>query len=177
MKNLYARIGMVLFALASMTAIAGPDDFRTGTAVAGFGPVAPVADAEALPGNATFRVAFDVAEAGDGEAPNRRLESAARLLNMHAAAGLEPAQTQVAIVVHGAAALDLTRAARYGGKNPSSPLIAALIEAGVRIELCGQTAAYRDIDADDLLPGVTLQLSAMTAHALLQQQGYTLNPF
>jgi len=27
------------------------------------------------------------------------------------------------------------------------------------------------------LPGVTMALSAMTAHALLQQDGYTLNPF
>ena len=30
---------------------------------------------------------------------------------------------------------------------------------------------------DDLLPGVELALSAMTMHALLQQKGYTLNPF
>ena len=45
------------------------------------------------------------------------------------------------------------------------------------IQLCGQTAVARDISADDLLPGVTMALSAMTAHAQLQQAGYTLNPF
>jgi len=28
-----------------------------------------------------------------------------------------------------------------------------------------------------LLPGVEMALSAMTAHAILQQEGYTLNPF
>ena len=28
-----------------------------------------------------------------------------------------------------------------------------------------------------LIQGVTMSLSAMTAHAQLQQQGYTLNPF
>jgi hypothetical protein len=28
-----------------------------------------------------------------------------------------------------------------------------------------------------ILPGVEMALSAMTAHALLLQQGYTLNPF
>jgi intracellular sulfur oxidation DsrE/DsrF family protein len=56
-------------------------------------------------------------------------------------------------------------------------LIGALTDAGVRIILCGQTAAYRDISKDDLLPNVELALSAMTAHAQLQQSGYTLNPF
>jgi hypothetical protein len=35
----------------------------------------------------------------------------------------------------------------------------------------------RDIAPEDLLPGVTIGLSAMSTHALLQQQGYTLNPF
>jgi len=34
-----------------------------------------------------------------------------------------------------------------------------------------------DVGKDDLLPGVERVLSAMTLHALLQQQGYTLNPF
>ncbi|HBH44411.1 MAG TPA: hypothetical protein DDY28_08390, partial [Hyphomonas atlantica] len=43
--------------------------------------------------------------------------------------------------------------------------------------LCGQTAAYRDVTKADLLPGVEMSLSAMTAHAQLQQDGYTLNPF
>jgi hypothetical protein len=33
-----------------------------------------------------------------------------------------------------------------------------------------------DIDQEDLLPGVRVALSAMTANALLQQNGYTFNP-
>ena len=43
--------------------------------------------------------------------------------------------------------------------------------------MCGQSAAGQGVKKTDLLPGVELALSAMTAHALLQQQGYTLNPF
>lgn len=163
--------------LLTSNAIAGPDDFRTGDAVKGFGPTAPVPSAARIPPSTRFKVAFDVGTAAEKDTPNRSFESAARLLNMHAEAGLAPENTQLAIVVHGPAAMDLTRDARYGRENPSKALIAALLEAGVSIQLCGQTAAYRDIEPDDLLPGVTLQLSAMTAHALLQQQGYTLNPF
>ncbi|MEE2877945.1 MAG: DsrE family protein, partial [Pseudomonadota bacterium] len=43
--------------------------------------------------------------------------------------------------------------------------------------LCGQTAAAREIEKDDLIPGVQIALSAMTAHAVLANQGYSLNPF
>ncbi|MCR9195845.1 MAG: DsrE family protein [Hyphomonas sp.] len=153
-------------------ASAGPEDFKTGPVFEAFGPVVSVPGA-IVESDAVFKVAFDVADSADPGAINRRLESAARFLNMHAAAGVPTQNIEIAIIVHGPAALDLVRS----GTNANADLVAALIEAGVTIELCGQTAAYRDIAAEDLLPGVTLSLSAMTSHALLQQDGYTLNPF
>jgi intracellular sulfur oxidation DsrE/DsrF family protein len=66
---------------------------------------------------------------------------------------------------------------RPGETNANAGLIAALIETGVDVYLCGQTAANAGVSAEALLPGVRLSLSAMTTHALLQQNGYTLNPF
>ena len=48
--------------------------------------------------------------------------------------------------------------------------------AGVAEMSRGKFTFY-DITGGDLLPGVEMSLSAMTAHALLQQDGYTLNPF
>lgn len=155
---------------------AGMDDFVAGTAVPGFGKSAPV-DGVALPEDTHFKVAFDVTEAGEPEAVSRRLETPARFLNMHAAAGVPAANMSVAIVVHGPAASDLLTDAKLGHPNPNAGLIAELIAAGATIELCGQTAAARDFAPEDLLPGITISLSAMTAHALLQQDGYTLNPF
>jgi len=163
--------------LFSAGAAADPSDFAPGPVIAGYGAVAPVDGAEPLPGNVQFKVAFDVSEAAETGEVNRRLESAARFLNMHATAGVEEANITLAIVVHGAAARDLTRHPQPDAENASAGLIAALIEHNVRIYLCGQTAAHYGIEADDLLPGVRLSLSAMTAHALLQQEGYTLNPF
>jgi intracellular sulfur oxidation DsrE/DsrF family protein len=61
--------------------------------------------------------------------------------------------------------------------NPNGALIDALRAKGVRVIVCGQSAAAYDVQKADLYPGVEMALSAMTAHALLQQQGYTLNPF
>lgn len=177
MSQTIVRYVLVLLgALASMRASAGPDAFAPGPLIEDFGAVAAVEGARVEP-DATFRVAFDVSEQAEAGKTSRRLESAARFLNMHAAAGVPARNMSLAIVVHGRAAFDLVTDARRGETNANAPLIVALVEAGVTIELCGQTAVYYDIAADDLLPGVRLSLSAMTSHALLQQRGYTLNPF
>lgn len=156
--------------------------FHAGTVITEFGPVAEVEGRAPLPANATFSVAFDVADAAKPGAINRTLESAARFINMHAEAGIARDAVRVAVVVHGPASFDLTDAATYakkhdGAVNANLAAIAALIENGAEIHLCGQSAVAQGIRAENLAPGVKLQLSAMTAHALLQQRGYTLNPF
>lgn len=145
--------------------------------VPGYGPTRAVPGAAPIPEGTKFRIAYDISEGAATGTLNRRIESAARFLNMHAAAGVSAADMELVVVVHGTAALDLTTDERYGGENLNAGLIAALQAAGVRIVMCGQSAAARGIDPDDLLPGVELSLSAMTEHALLQQQGFTLNPF
>jgi intracellular sulfur oxidation DsrE/DsrF family protein len=158
-------------------AFAGAEAFHEGPLIEGYGKIAEVPGASAVPKDATFRVAWDVAEAAEPGALNRRFDTVARFMNMHVAAGVPAERLQLALVVHGGAHRDLLRDAAYGGENPNGALIAQLVEHGVRVTLCGQTAAYYDVTASDLLPGVSLSLSAMTAHALLQQEGYSLNPF
>ena len=91
---------------------------------------------------------------------------------MHARAGVDPNRIELAVVVHGTAVHDVS------GESPASAdLVATLVKLGVRIIVCGQSAAYYDVETGDLLPGVEMALSAMTAHALLQQEGFTINPF
>lgn len=163
---------LAALAIASL-AHAGPENFHPGTAIEEFGYVATIGDAEAIPADSVFKIAFDVAQPAEDGKVNRSIESAARFINMHVEAGVPVEQIHLAIVVHGGAYADLTT--RDG--NTTAPLIAALVEQGVTLQLCGQTAAYYDITSEDLLPGVGMALSAMTAHAQLQQAGYTLNPF
>lgn len=156
-----------------LAANAGPDDFTAGPAIMDFGKTVQIEDAEPIAADTVLKVAFDLAKPADEGKINRGLDSAARFINMHRAAGLPAENVNVAIVVHGGAYADLMRTEG----NANAPLIAALLENGATITLCGQTAVYRDVDTEQLLPGVTLSLSAMTAHAQLQQSGYTLNPF
>ena len=163
-------------------AFAGPADFHNGSFIPEYGKIARVKTTMPIPKRAKFKILLDTAKAGEAGAENRTLGSAARFLNMHAEAGIPAKHMKLAVVFHGKGSFDLTQNGLYGAKydgaeNANAGLIKALTDKGVRVILCGQSAVYHGIENEDLLPGVEMALSAMTAHALLQQEGYTLNPF
>lgn len=162
-------------------AAAEENAFTKGPVFEDYGPVADVAADFVIPENMAFKLRFDVSEGADQGAVNRRFETAARFINMHARAGITDKKIKLAIVVHGKAVNDATNAVYYaeavGGENANAPLLAALIEKGVRVIICGQSAAHYGVANADLLPGVEMALSAMTAHAVLEREGYALNPF
>ncbi|MEH6702560.1 DsrE family protein [Parasphingorhabdus sp.] len=177
----------LLVALLPLLALAQPasaqmENFKPGPVFEEFGPIAPVQQSEPVAIDSMFKVSFDVAKAADPDKLNRTIESAARFINMHVAAGVPEQNIRLAIVVHGGASFDLTHqeffaAHKDGATNASAAAIAQLQEHGVKFYLCGQSAAAHGISNADLLPGVQMSLSAMTAHALLQQQDFTINPF
>ena len=111
------------------------------------------------------------------------LVTLARFMNMHARAGVPVKNMHLVITLHGPAMFDVSKQDRYAqakgqdAVNPNEALVAALVEKGVRVIVCGQSSAMRDLAREDLLPGVELSLSAMTVHGVLQAEGYTLNPF
>jgi intracellular sulfur oxidation DsrE/DsrF family protein len=177
--NLSVIIGV--FAFVTSPTLAGPADFGPGPLISDYGRIAAVESDMSIPETTVMRVAFDVTNQADAGEFNRSISSAARFLNMHVAAGMPAENIHLAIVLHGSAVHDVTNAAHYDDlmqtPNANAPLIATLIEHGVEFYVCGQSAVYHDVENAALLPGVNMALSAMTAHALLQQNGYTLNPF
>lgn len=174
---------ILLAGLIAFSAPAGArDSARTGPVFDGFGPHVPVEGIEAVPGDTEFAHSFDVARQAERDQRNRGFESAARFVNMHAAHGVDRDNMRVAVVVHGGAVLDLlTDEARarlgYGDTNPSGDMVRAMLDEGVRFIVCGQSAVGQGVSQADLIEGAEMALSAMTAHALLQQSGYTVNPF
>ena len=178
----------LLPALAAVTllltpvAMADGSAFHPGPAIPEYGQIASVDNEMPIPEGTGFKIRFDVQKAGEAGALNRSLVTAARFLNMHVEAGVPLENIDLAIVVHGGATHDVTVDEHYspghdGAENANAALIEALTEKGVQIYLCGQSAAFNDVTNEDLLPGVTMALSALTAHALLEQEGYALNPF
>tara|TARA_R110002051_G_scaffold222237_2_gene285867 strand:+ start:230 stop:775 length:546 start_codon:yes stop_codon:yes gene_type:complete len=129
--------------------------------------------------NKEFKVVFDVTGSSENMAElNLSIETAARFLNMHAQAGIPRDQLKVAMVVHSKAAKDLLNNTayqkRYQIDNPNLNLIMALMDANVQVILCGQSAASRGFDRTELIPGVKISLSAMTALIQLNGEGYTI---
>ena len=154
-----------------------PEAFTSGPVIEEFGPSAEVQDAVPLAKDIQLKVAFDIADTEERGGVNRQFETVARFLNMHARAGVVRDAIKPAIVVHGGAAQYLVQPGPTEDATDTTRLVVALLDAGVPIYLCGQTAAARGLTKDDLIPGIELSLSAMTAHAQLARDGYSLNPF
>ncbi len=130
----------------------------------------------------TYKAVFDIMHSPeDKETLNKSIETAARFLNMHAQNGVPIDRLKVALVVHNAASKDIiTNEAyqkRYGTDNPNEKLIKALLAVGGKVIFCGQSSESRGFPKGDLIPGVQLSLSAMTALIQLQNETYRLIKF
>ena len=181
MSRIHHSILILLFSSTSLYAQAQTSSFSRGPVLEDFGENVLIKDGLENPDQQVFKVLFDLAAKNETDQPLRQLNTIARFINMHARAGVDPNNIHTAAVVHGGASYELMSndayQNRFGKPNPSAKLVQALLAAGTKIELCGQSAAYHGIDKNELAEGIHMSLSAMTSNALFQQQGFTLNPF
>ncbi len=136
-----------------------------------------------VPDGHVFKAVFVInAGGGDTVKVNEQLVTVARFYNVHVRHGYPEARVKAAAVFHGsgwpALLTDAAFAARYGGKpNPSRALVQELLQHGAQLVLCGQTAGARGVRRDELIPGVKVAISAMTALQVLQADGYQYIPW
>ncbi len=129
-----------------------------------------------------YKAVFDIMNSPEShDRVNASIETAARFLNMHAQSGVPAKNLKVALVVHNKASKDVidndAYKKKYGTDNPNQELIKALIDAGGQIIFCGQSSVSRGYPREDLIEGVQLSLSAMTALIQLQDEDYRLIKF
>lgn len=126
------------------------------------------------------KVVFDVATANPkGADVHPMLEAVARYVNTLAKTGVPAANRKIAVVFHQGSTdyvlkNDVYKARHEGLDNPNAKMIEALRTAGVDFRLCGQASLARKIVAADMMPGIELDLWALTTIIALQQQGYIL---
>ncbi|UWX56214.1 DsrE family protein [Maribacter litopenaei] len=130
----------------------------------------------------TFKAVFDIMSTPDDlDQVNPSIETAARFLNMHGQNGVPLEQLKVALVIHNKASKDVISSEayekKYGTKNPNEDLLNALLAANVEIIFCGQSSVSGGFPKEDLIQGVQLSLSAMTALIQLQDDNYRLIKF
>ena len=169
--------------LATAASASAQQRSAPGPVIEAAGAVFEISDLDfAAPDDFQYKLAFEVSRPAESpEELNVTLNSVARYLNMHVQAGVPASQVKAAAVVHGGAGWEVldhpAYRDRYGVDNPNVDLIRELTEAGVRVILCGQTAASRGIPREGLIDGVQVALSAMTAFLVLQEEGYRVNPW
>jgi len=184
-KRFFLTAALTLAALAVMNVseAAAQRQSHTGPVIHSAGAVYEVpAPTFATNMDQEYKVAFEIAGASSQpDRLNQSLNTVARFLNMHAQAGLPRDQVHVAVVVHGGSSFELMDNEQYrkkfGVDNPNAELIRELVSSGTPVVVCGQSAASRGIEREHLLPGVQMALSAMTAFAVLQEQGFKVNPW
>ncbi len=179
----YCSCFTLVLSLFLFTQIMHSQEAQAGPVIKNYGKVHRISDPDYKTNTSQdFKVVFDVTESPENkEEVNRYIETAARFLNMHAQAGIPVEHLSVAMVIHGSATLNVidnnAYKKRFGGANPNEPLIRELLEKGVQLIQCGQSINSRGVDREELIPGVQLALSAMTALIQLQGDGYQLIKF
>ncbi len=155
---------------------------ESGPLIMSGGPSFEVPDANfPIPPGHVFRVMWEINAQPDSSQVNPQLGTLARFYNLHVRNGVAKENLQGAAVVYGNGWIPLLTdeayQARYGRPNPSKALVQELIAAGTRFAVCGQTAASRGVRREELLPGVQLAASAMTALNVFYAEGYRLQPW
>ncbi|MFD0797359.1 DsrE family protein [Maribacter chungangensis] len=177
-KN-YVTLLIGLFVFAGITA----QEKKTGPIIKDYGPVWDITDPDFKTDvTKTYRAVFDIMSSPeDPSQVNASLETAARFLNMHAQNGIPLKQLKVALIVHNKASKDVANSTayqkKYGVKNPNEELLRQLMDSGAEVIFCGQSSVSRGFPKEDLVTGVQISLSAMTALIQLQDDNYRLIKF
>ncbi|WP_224482728.1 DsrE family protein [Robertkochia aurantiaca] len=156
---------------------------KTGPVLDDYGAVFPVPELDVTIGkNEKLKALFEInRQFDDRDKPNPLIESAARYLNLHAQNNIPTSQQAVVLIIHGGGVYDLLNndayRKKYGISNPNAELIAELHDLGVRVVVCGQSAANRNLTKAVALPEVEFALSAMTALVKFQNDQYRLIKF
>jgi intracellular sulfur oxidation DsrE/DsrF family protein len=147
-----------------------------------FGGIYSIDQATVVPdAKQKYDIVIDVFSGEDPTQLNPALNNVARMINLHAIAGVHPDSIQVVLAIHGHATKAVLNddgyESRYKIKNPNHDLIIALKEAGVKLTVCGQSLIGRKIDLEEVNENVEIATSMLTTVTTYQLKGYTLLKF
>ena len=160
----------------------GPDPRLAFPRIQGAGGVLPVDPSAELPSTtAVHRLLVDVDnDSSSRRGINARLNTAAKILNLYALAGVPADKVHMVILFYGEgvnlALSDEAYREKYHHSNPNTALLTQLRRADVKMVACGQALGHQSFTLADVHPGVKLALSALTAREELQAAGYGTVP-
>lgn len=144
----------------------------------GYNAAKDFAGAKELPDpNTDYKVVFSVAANAKDDEIHPTLKTIALYLNTLAHNGVPASHRHIAAVFHqggGDAVLasDVYKARHNGVENPNIAMLKELKQAGVELRVCGQGLLGKKVEPSQVLPGVQVDLWAMTTMVNLQLRGY-----
>jgi intracellular sulfur oxidation DsrE/DsrF family protein len=146
--------------------------------MAGYNAAKDFAGARELPDpSVDYKVVFSVAANAKPDEIHPTLKTIALYLNTLAHNGVPANHRHIAAVFHqggGDAVLanDVYKARHDGADNPNIAMLRELKAAGVDMRVCGQGLLGKKLEPSQVLPGVQVDLWAMTTMVNLQLRGY-----
>jgi len=175
------RILFILLLLFSIASLRAQEEYQY-PVIKIFGGIYAIDEATVVP-DATqkYNIVIDVYSGDDPTQLNGALNNVARMINLHAIAGVHPDSINVVLAIHGNATKTIINddgyVKRYEVKNPNRDLLAELKSAGVKMTVCGQSLIGREIDLDEVDENVEIATSMLTTVTSYQLKGYTLLRF
>jgi len=150
-------------------------------AIEGYGKIKYFEEAAEQPDTSlTYKLVFDIKDKKEKDGVNTGLWKIARSLNLLKAGNISSEKIDIVAVIHGEATYLVLSNKKYQEQfkktNPNIELLRLLKENGVRVFVCGQATASRDIEKEDMNEYIQLALSALTVLPNYQLRGYALIP-
>jgi intracellular sulfur oxidation DsrE/DsrF family protein len=111
---------------------------------------------------------------------NPAINNVARMMNLHAIGGASN-KMDIVLIIHGDAN-DVVLSNeyyfdRYKVDNPNIDLLRILKTAGVKLNVCGQSLLYYDVNPEQVLEEVEIATSMLTTVTTYQLKGYAFLSF
>lgn len=173
----------IIVALFSLGSFVSFSQNRINPVIKNFGGIFDIPYAEEKPDPVQeYKIVIEVERALESpDSVSWALNNVARLLNLHAMAGVKPEKMHVVLAIHGGAAYAVMNneayKAKYKANNPNLLLFEELDKAGVRMVVCGQSLIVRKIDRMKMVPQVKVASSMLTTLTSYQMKGYAVLKF
>ncbi len=143
--------------------------------------VLPVAGVDEVPDTKKqYNLVFDFTHFNKDTAVaiNEGLTEIARIINLHAAAGIPKNHIHPVNDTHAKALFSVFNneayRAKYKKDNPNIEIISEMMKDNIKFVACGQAMGFLDVQKQQLYPGFKVAVSAKTTVSYYVQQGYML---
>jgi len=179
-RSIKVKVSLLIFVLCFFCVATKAQPYA-GPVIEQYGAVYPNESDAPLPKDFQYKVAFDVQSTPDSHFHlNRDIETAARFLNMMGQNNIPKENVHVVVILRGRATKDALKDDTYERlfrqPNPNYHLLSLLKQNGVKIYVDSQSLGFWGLLSEDISNVVELTYSSITQKALLQGEGYIINP-